>query len=170
MGRGKKLGIGNNTAYDAIHQYQQVSWEGITPSQKMALSSYIDNHEDYTGFCARGVQVTQSQIDRWLSDGVIHFNEMSSWSVNGGVASQFAEVSQQVDVEDRGLRSVIIVSENGLLDSAELPRTNSYKEQEVLTKTKDYEIVSFRIQRPAMNSNKSPTETIIYVRPKKRKS
>ena len=167
--KGNNSNIAPSDMYDAIHQYQQVSWESITTEQKDALSAYIDSNPDYTGFVARGMQVTQSDIDKWLNAGEVELNDMSSWSTDSSVAAQFSEVSRYADA-DNGMRSVILVSQSGLLNSAELPRTNSYTEREVLTKVQDYEIESSRVQ-PSYSggSNKSPEITIIYVKPRKRK-
>lgn len=148
----------------AVHQYQQVSWEGLDASEKKALGDYISSNDDVKDRCSRGMQVNQADIDRWLKDGSISFEGMSSWSTDGAVAAQFAEVPRSVDAED-GKRSVIIVSEDGLSNSAALPRTNSYKESEVLTSTKHYTITSSRVQR-SVGENKSPTTTIIFVKEK----
>lgn len=151
---------------EAIHQYQQVSWEGLSDKEKKALSQYIDTQADVKEQVNRGMVVSQSTIDSWLKQGSISFDNMTSWSTDGSVSAKFSEVSRAVDAED-GKRSVIIVSEKGLTNSAALPRTNSYAESEVLTSTKDYEIVSSRVQQ-SIGSNKSPTTTIIFVRPRRK--
>lgn len=152
---------------DAIHQYQQVSWEGISDKEKRTLSQYIDTQVDVEEQVSRGMVVSQSTIDKWLKQGSVSFEGMTSWSTDGSIAARFSEVSRAVDAED-GKRSVIIVSEKGLTNSAALPRTNAYTESEVLTSTRDYEIVSSRVQQ-SIGSNKSPTTTIIFVRPRRKR-
>lgn len=151
---------------EAIHQYQQVSWEGISNKEKSALSHYVATQPNVKERVSRGMIIPQSTIDGWLRQGSISFEGMTSWSKDGSVSSRFAEVSRVVDADD-GKRSVIIVSEEGLPNSAVLPRTNSYAESEVLTSTRNYEIVSSRVQQ-SIGDNKSPTITIIFVRPKRK--
>jgi len=148
----------------AVHQYQQVSWEGISNDEKDSLNDFINDNEDVTEQVSRGMIVDQSQIDKWLKDGEISMGEMSSWTTDGTTAAEFANVNRKVDAED-GKRSVIIISENGLPDSALLPRTNAYSESEVLTSTDKYTIVSSEV-KDSIGDNKSPTVTIIHVEPK----
>ena len=149
---------------DAIHQFQQVSYEGISADEKDSLKDFINDNEDVTDQVSRGMIVDQSQIDKWIKDGEISMSDMSSWSTDGTTAAEFANVNRKVDAED-GKRSVIIVSENGLPDSALLPRTNAYSESEVLTLTDKYTILSSEVQ-DSIGDNKSPTVTIIHVEPK----
>ena len=173
MGGRGSTGNRNSTAineqeqFEAIHQYQQVSWEGISDKEKRALSQYITTQTDVKEQVSRGMVVSQSTIDNWLKQGSISFEGMSSWSTDGSISARFSEVSRAVDAED-GKRSVIIISEKGLTNSAALPRTNSYAESEVLTSTKDYEITSSRVQQ-SIGSNKSPTTTIIFVKPRRKR-
>ena len=164
---GNRGSISVQEQLEAIHQYQQVSWEGISDKEKRALSHYIDTQADVKERVSRGMTVSQSTIDNWLKQGSISFDGMTSWSTDGSISARFSEVSRSVDAEE-GKRSVIIVSEKGLTNSAALPRTNSYAESEVLTSTKDYEIVSSRVQQ-TIGSNKSPTTTIIFVRPRRKR-
>lgn len=169
-GRGSGSGIGGGKStvqqqMDAIHKYQQVSHEGISQSDRQALRDYIDSNPDIQGSVSRGLVVDQSTINRWLNEGEINMNGLNSWSDDGSVASRFAEVTRHVDADD-GKRSAIIVSEGGLPNSAKLPRTNSYKESEVLTYHTKFKIEGSRVQTPYTGSNnKSPTETIIFVKP-----
>ena len=149
---------------DAIHQFQQVSYEGISADEKDSLKDFINDNEDVTDQVSRGMVVDQSQIDKWIKDGEISMSDMSSWSTDGTTAAEFANVNRKVDAED-GKRSVIIVSENGLPDSALLPRTNAYSESEVLTLTDKYTILSSEV-KDSTGDNKSPTVTIIHVEPK----
>lgn len=153
----------------AIHQYQQVSHEGISQDEREAIYDYINTHEDVHETVSRGMIVQQSAIDNWIKEGEINTNGMTSWSTDGSVSMRFAEVSRNVDVED-GKRSVLIVSRDGLLESALLPRTNAYAESEVLTLFKNYEIIDYKVNDSFGSTNKSPTTTVIYVKPKKRKN
>lgn len=164
-GRGSG-GLRNQTQLNAIHQYQQVSWEGISDKEKRALSQYIEAQADVKEQVSRGMIVDQTTIDKWLKQGSISFEGMSSWSTDGSISARFSEVSRAVDAED-GKRSVIIVSEKGLTNSAALPRTNAYAESEVLTSTRGFEIISSRVQQ-SVGANKSPTTTILYVRPRRK--
>lgn len=151
----------------AIHQYQQVSHEGITQNEREAIYDYINTHEDVTDITSRGMVVQQSTIDEWIKSGEINTSGMTSWSTDGSVSARFAEVSRAVDAED-GKRSVIIVSKEGLPESALLPRTNAYSESEVLTLFKHYDIIDYRINQNFGGSNQSPTTTMIFVKPKKK--
>lgn len=166
-GRGGSSGMsGSNTKrqLEAIHQYQQVSWEGITSSDKSALRDFVNSNPDVNEWVDRGMTVSESTIDGWIKDGEINHQGMNSWTT-GSSAGDFATVNRSVDAED-GKRSVILVSPNGLPNSAKLPRTNAYKEDEVLTTTTKYKILSTRKQRPYIGSgNKSPYEIIITVKP-----
>lgn len=165
-GRGGNSGMKSSAQrqLEAIHQYQQVSWEGITPSDKSALKDFVNSNPDVTEWAARGMVVSESTIDKWIEDGEVNHEGMNSWTT-GNSASAFANVNRNVDAED-GKRSVILVSPNGLPNSAKLPRTNAYKEDEVLTTTTKFKILSYRKQQPYSGSgNKSPYEVIVTVEP-----
>ena len=75
-GRGSG-GLRNQAQLDAIHQYQQVSWEGISDKEKRALSQYIEAQADVKEQVSRGMIVDQTTIDRWLKQGSISFEDMS---------------------------------------------------------------------------------------------
>ena len=161
--------IGSVDYYSAIHNFQQVSWEGITEQEKRTLSRYIDNQPDVTESLQRGMVVSQNTIDDWINKGEVTLNDISSWSTGSGQA--FADVPRQVDAED-GQRSVILVSENGLPMSAALPRTNSYDEKEVLSKVNKLDIVDVQVQENPYRTvtgyrSYSPTITVIKVRRKR---
>lgn len=165
-GRGSNFGMKSSTQrqLEAIHLFQQVSWEGITSSDKSALKDFIDANPDVNDLVARGMVVSEGTINKWIKDGEINHQGMNSWTT-GSSASAFANVSRNVDAED-GKRSVILVSPNGLPNSAKLPRTNSYKEDEVLTTTTKFKVLSYRKQQPYSGSgNKSPYEVIVTVEP-----
>lgn len=170
-GRGNSSGMSRSDAQrqlEAIHQYQQVSWEGITSSDKSALRDFVNSNPDVNEWVARGMTVSESTIDGWIKDGEINHQGMNSWTT-GSSASAFANVNRNVDAED-GKRSVILVSPNGLPNSAKLPRTNAYKEDEVLTTTTKFKILSYRKQQPYSGSgNKSPYEVIVTVEPVSRR-
>lgn len=150
--------------WEAIHQFQQVSWEGITPSDRSALRDFINSNPDVTDQVTRGMVVSEDTINRWIEGGEVSHQGMNSWTT-GGSASDFSRVDRYVDA-DEGKRSVILVSPKGLPNSAQLPRTNSYKENEVLTTTTKFKILSYKKQRPySAVDNKSPYEMIITVEP-----
>lgn len=162
--------IGNNNVYNAIHNFQQVSWEGITEQEKRILSRYVDNQPDATESLQRGMVVSQDTIDNWVKKGEVTLNGMNSWSTDSGQA--FADVPRQIDAEN-GQRSVILISENGLPMSAALPRTNSYDEKEVLSKVNKLDIVDVQVRENPYKTatgyrSFSPTITIIKVRPRKK--
>lgn len=166
-GRGGSSGMGSSSTaqqLEAIHQFQQVSWEGITPSDKSAIRDFVNSNPDVTEWVARGMVVSEGTINKWIENGEISYQGMNSWTT-GDAASAFASVNRSVDAE-KGKRSVILVSPNGLPNSAKLPRTNAYKEDEVLTTTTKFRVLSSRKQRPYTGSgNKSPYEIIITVEP-----
>lgn len=150
--------------YEAIHQFQQVSWEGITPSDRSALRDFVNSNPDVNERVSRGMVVTEDTINGWIKDGEINHQGMNSWTT-GGSASDFSRVNRYVDA-DEGKRSVILVSPKGMPNSAKLPRTNAYIENEVLTTTTKFKILSYRKQRPYSGSNnKSPYEMVITVEP-----
>lgn len=161
--------IGNNNVYNAIHNFQQVSWEGITEAEKQDLSRYIDSKPDVTSQISRGMIVPQSIIDEWTKNGAIQLNDISSWTQgNEGTAQRFADVSRKMDAED-GQRSVILIADNGLPNSASLPRTNVYDEKEVLSKVNTLDIVDVRVQENPYRTitgyrSFSPTITVIKVK------
>ena len=163
--------IGSNNVYNAIHNFQQVSWEGITEVEKQDLSRYIDSKPDVTSQISRGMVVPQSIIDEWTKTGTIQLNDISSWTQgNEGTAQRFADVPRQMDAEE-GQRSVILMADNGLPNSASLPRTNAYDEHEVITKTNQLKIVDIQVKdnpyRTASGYRSySPTITVIKVRRK----
>lgn len=165
MGRGRKrLKSNTNQQLEAIHKFQQVSWEGITLSDKSALKDFIMNNPDVTNQVVRGIVVSENTLNKWIENEEINNYNMSSWTT-GNSASAFANVDRVVDAED-GKRSVILVSSNGMPNSAKLPRTNAYKEDEVLTTTTKFKILNYRKQQPYIGSNnKSPYEMIIFVEP-----
>lgn len=172
MGRKGRSGMGGGGGgkssaqqqYEAIHQFQQVSWEGITPSDRSALRDFINSNPDVTDQVTRGMVVSEDTINRWIEGGEVNHQGMNSWTT-GGSASDFSRVNRYVDA-DEGKRSVILISPKGMPNSAKLPRTNAYMENEVLTTTTKFKILSYRKQRPYSGSgNKSPYEIVITVKP-----
>lgn len=96
--------------YDAIHEYQQTSFERLTTCQLSALQEYIKQSTDVTEELYRGMQVPEDVLNNWIDKGRIVFSQITSWTTDGAVAARFSTVRRYVDAED-GMRSVILVAQ-----------------------------------------------------------
>ena len=73
MGRGRKrLKSNTNQQLETIHKFQQVSWEGITLSDKSALKDFIMSNPDVTNQVVRGIVVSENTLNKWIENGEIN--------------------------------------------------------------------------------------------------